>query len=51
MDTSPGHDSGSHRGLHSQLRRERLLDIEERLRPYRRRAFAVLGLALLAAGP
>ena len=37
--------------LGDQLRRERLLDMEERLRPYRRRAFAVLGLALLASGP
>lgn len=37
--------------LGDQLRRERLLDIEERLRPYRRRAFAVLGVALLAGGP
>ena len=51
METPTGHDSGSHNGLHNQLRRERLLDIEERLRPYRRRAFAVLGVALLAAGP
>lgn len=51
VETTPGHDSGSHRGLHSQLRRERLLDIEARLRPYRRRAFAVLGVALIAGGP
>jgi diguanylate cyclase (GGDEF)-like protein len=34
-----------------QLRRERLLDLEGRLRPYRLAAFAVLGLALLASGP
>jgi diguanylate cyclase (GGDEF)-like protein len=37
--------------LTEQLRRERLLDMEERLAPVRRQAFAVLGLALIAAGP
>ena len=37
--------------LGEQLRRERLLDMEERLRPYRRRAFAVLALALCASAP
>ena len=37
--------------LTEQLGRERLLDMEARLGPVRRRAFAVLGLALLAAGP
>lgn len=37
--------------LGEQLRRERLLDMEERLRPYRRRAFAVLAVALLAGTP
>jgi diguanylate cyclase (GGDEF)-like protein len=37
--------------LTEQLSRERLLDMEARLAPVRRRAFAVLGLALLAAGP
>lgn len=35
----------------AQLRRERLLDMEERLRPYRLAAFAVLALALLVSGP
>ena len=34
-----------------QLRRERLLDIDARIRPYRLAAFAVLGLALVACGP
>jgi diguanylate cyclase (GGDEF)-like protein len=34
-----------------QLRRERLLDLEKRIQPYRRAAFAVLALALLASGP
>jgi diguanylate cyclase (GGDEF)-like protein len=37
--------------LTEQLSRERLLDMEARLGPVRRRAFAVLGLALIAAGP
>ena len=35
----------------AQLRRERLLDIDGRIRPYRTAAFVVLGLALLASGP
>ena len=34
-----------------QLRRERLLDIDERIRPYRLAAFGVLGVALLMSGP
>jgi len=33
------------------LRRERLLDMEERIRPYRLATFFVLGLSLLASGP
>jgi diguanylate cyclase (GGDEF)-like protein len=33
------------------LRRERLLDMETRIGIYRRRAFAVLALALIASGP
>jgi diguanylate cyclase (GGDEF)-like protein len=37
--------------LGEQLRRERLLDIQARIAPYRRTAFAALALALLAAGP
>jgi diguanylate cyclase (GGDEF)-like protein len=37
--------------LSEQLSRERLLDMEARLAPVRRQAFAVLGLALVAAGP
>jgi diguanylate cyclase (GGDEF)-like protein len=35
----------------AQLRRERLLDLEERIRPYRLAAFAVLGASLVASGP
>ncbi len=38
-------------GLSEELRRERLLDLEERMAPFRRRAFAVLGISLLVAGP
>jgi len=34
-----------------QLRRERLLDIDKRIRPYRLAAFSVLALALLISGP
>ena len=37
--------------LAAQLRRERLVDMESRLGVYRRRAFAVLALALIASGP
>lgn len=37
--------------LADQLRRERLLDMELRLSRYRLRAFAVLAIGLLAAGP
>ena len=37
--------------LAEQLSRERLLDMEARIGPVRRQAFAVLGLALIAAGP
>jgi diguanylate cyclase (GGDEF)-like protein len=37
--------------LTEQLSRERLLDMEARLGPVRRQAFAVLALALIAAGP
>ena len=37
--------------LTEQLSRERLLDMEARLGPVRRRAFGVLALALIAAGP
>jgi len=38
-------------GLAAQLRRERLIDMEARLGVYRRRAFVVLALALIASGP
>jgi diguanylate cyclase (GGDEF)-like protein len=38
-------------GLSEELRRERLLDLEDRMAPFRRRAFAVLGISLLIAGP
>jgi diguanylate cyclase (GGDEF)-like protein len=37
--------------LAEELQRERLLDLEERMAPYRRRAFAVLGASLILAGP
>jgi diguanylate cyclase (GGDEF)-like protein len=37
--------------LPTQLRDERLRDMEERLVRFRRRAFSVLGLALIASGP
>ena len=37
--------------LRLQLRHERLLDMETRLHGFRRRAFAVLALALIASGP
>jgi diguanylate cyclase (GGDEF)-like protein len=37
--------------LAAQLRHERLVDMEARLGVYRRRAFVVLGLALIASGP
>jgi len=37
--------------LAAQLRHERLVDMESRLGVYRRRAFAVLALALVASGP
>lgn len=37
--------------LSDQLRRERLLDLEERIAPYRRAAFAVLGVGLVLSGP
>ena len=37
--------------LAAQLRHERLLDMEARLGGFRRRAFGVLALALIASGP
>jgi hypothetical protein len=37
--------------LTEQLSRERLLDMESRLARVRRQAFAVLAMALIAAGP
>src|SRR5215216_4692643 len=37
--------------LMDQLRRERLLDMEERIGRIRRQAFAVLSLGVIAAGP
>jgi len=43
--------SGAAGGLAAQLRRERLIDMEARLGVYRRRAFVVLALALVASGP
>jgi diguanylate cyclase (GGDEF)-like protein len=41
---------GQH-ALPEELRRERLVDIEQRLARYRRAAFAVLAVGLLASGP
>ena len=43
--------AGSGGELAAQLRHERLLDMESRLGGFRRRAFAVLALALIASGP
>jgi diguanylate cyclase (GGDEF)-like protein len=43
--------SGAGGDLAVQLRRERLVDMEARIGVYRRRAFAVLALALIASGP
>ena len=37
--------------LTDQLRRERLLDMEDRIAPYRRAAFGVLGVGLVLSGP
>jgi diguanylate cyclase (GGDEF)-like protein len=44
-------DAGRNRGLPEQLRRERLLDMERRLVKWRRAAFAVLAVALVACAP
>jgi diguanylate cyclase (GGDEF)-like protein len=35
--------------IHEEARRERLLDMEQRIRPYRAACFAILGLALVSA--
>jgi diguanylate cyclase (GGDEF)-like protein len=43
--------SGRGGDLAAQLRRERLVDMEARIGVYRRRAFTVLALALIASGP
>jgi diguanylate cyclase (GGDEF)-like protein len=43
--------SGPGGDLAAQLRHERLVDMEARIGVYRRRAFAVLALALIASGP
>jgi diguanylate cyclase (GGDEF)-like protein len=37
--------------IHKEARRERLLDMELRIRPYRAACFAILTLALVTAGP
>jgi diguanylate cyclase (GGDEF)-like protein len=43
-------DSQSLRAIRDDARRERLLDMEERLRPYRFACFAILALALTSVG-
>jgi diguanylate cyclase (GGDEF)-like protein len=49
--TSPeSADSQSLRAIRDDARRERLLDMEERLRPYRFACFAILALALTTVG-
>lgn len=45
MGEIPGHD------LSAQLRRERLLDLEQRIAPFRRAAFGVLAVGLVLSGP
>ncbi|CAN5415663.1 hypothetical protein BH10ACT11_BH10ACT11_09700 [soil metagenome] len=45
MAEVPNHD------LSEQLRRERLLDIEQRIAPFRRAAFGVLAVGLVLSGP
>ncbi len=44
-------DGGRNQGLPEQLRRERLLDMEKRLVGWRRAAFGVLAVALVACAP
>lgn len=51
MAATEGAEATAGKELVEQLRRERLFDIESRLVPCRRRAFLVLSVALLAAGP
>jgi diguanylate cyclase (GGDEF)-like protein len=48
VETVHGHRST---GLSEELRRERLLDLEQRMAPFRRRAFAALGVSLVLAAP
>ena len=51
---SAGHDSGSAESLaaiRKEARRERLLDMEQRVRRYRAACFAILALALASVGP
>jgi diguanylate cyclase (GGDEF)-like protein len=56
MSTDQTHPQESRAGATSWLcrddfDRERMLDMEERVRPVRQRALAILGVALIAAGP
>jgi diguanylate cyclase (GGDEF)-like protein len=48
---APSSDSESLLAIRDDARRERLLDMEVRLRPYRFASFAVLALALTTVGP
>jgi len=47
---APSSDSESLLAIRDEARRERLLDMEERLRPYRFACFAILALALTTVG-
>ncbi len=46
-----GHSPESLAGIRQEVRRERLLDMEQRVRRYRAACFAILALALASAGP
>jgi diguanylate cyclase (GGDEF)-like protein len=50
-DQSSGSSSESLAAIRAEARRERLLDMERRVRRYRAACFAILGLALASAGP
>lgn len=46
-----GHSAESLAAIRQEVRRERLLDMEQRVRRYRAACFAILALALASAGP
>jgi diguanylate cyclase (GGDEF)-like protein len=50
-DKRSGSSSESLAAIRAEARRERLLDMERRVRRYRAACFAILGLALASAGP